>query len=107
MELHACVCVYFVVAVAFVCGPVYISVFLLFFQLNFHQITNSNELPLAIIAHFAADPTRWEGQSVQHCVFVRAKTGRGDYQNVEKQIQDAHCGLGEPLCAQIYSCLLQ
>lgn len=37
----------------------FICVFsLIFFSLYFHQITNSNELPLAIIAHFSADPTR-------------------------------------------------
>lgn len=36
----------------------FICVFSLIFQLYFHQITNSNELPLAIIAHFSCDPTR-------------------------------------------------
>jgi len=72
------------------------------FQLNFHQITNSNELPLAIIAHFIADPTRWEGQSVLHFAFVFVKMGRGNYQNVQKQTGDVHCGLSKPLYAHIY-----
>lgn len=35
--------------------------FLLYLCFTFTQITNSNELPLAIIAHFSADPTRWAG----------------------------------------------
>lgn len=53
----------------------HVCVFSLIFILHFHQITNSNVLPLAIIAHFRDDPTRWEGQSVLHCVFVCIKMG--------------------------------
>lgn len=41
------------------------------------------------------------GQSVLLCVFVRIKMGREDYQNVQKQTQDVHCGLSGPLRAQI------
>lgn len=62
----------------------FICVFSLIFPLYFHQITNSNELPLAIIAHFSADPTRWGGQSVLLCAFVCIKMGRENYQNVQK-----------------------
>ena len=84
----------------------FICVFSLISPLYFHQITNSNELPLAIIAHFSADPTRWGGQSVLLCAFVCIKMGREDYQNVQKQTQDVHCGLSGPLCAQISLCML-
>ncbi len=102
--LLLCVCVCTRVY-ACVCACV-ICVFSLISPLYFYQITNSNELPLAIIAHFSADPTRWGGQSVLLCAFVCIKMGREDYQNVQKQTQDVHCGLSGPLCAQISLCML-
>lgn len=45
------------VCVACVCARIH-ERFLIFFPLYFCQITNSNELPLAIIAHFSTDLTR-------------------------------------------------
>lgn len=72
------------------------------FPLYFHQITNSNESPLAIIAHFSADPTRWGGQSVLLWAFVCIKMGWVEYQNV--QTQDVYCGLSGPLHCVQYSC---
>lgn len=38
--------------------------------------------------------------------FVCISMGRGNYQNVQKQTQDVHCGLSGPLCAQISLCML-
>lgn len=84
----------------------FFCVFSLISPLYFHQITNSNELPLAIIAHFSADPTRWGGQSVLLCASVCIKMGREYYQNVQKQTQDVHCGLSGPLYAQIFLYML-
>lgn len=34
------------------------------------------------------------------CAFVCIKMGRVEYQNVQTQTQDVHCGLSGPLCAQ-------
>lgn len=44
--------------------------FSLIFPLYSDQITNSNVLPLAIIAHFSADPTRWGGGGGSECATV-------------------------------------
>lgn len=101
-----CACAYMHLCSRHVYAPAFICVFSLISPLYFHQITNSNELPLAIIAHFSTDPTRWGGQSVLLCAFVCIKMGREDYQNVQKQTQDVHCGLSGPLCAQISLCML-
>lgn len=101
VRVRICICV-----PGHVYVPAFICVFSLISPLYFHQITNSNELPLAIIAHFSADPTRWGGQSVLLCAFVCIKMGSEDYQNVQKQTQDVHCGLSGPFCAQISLCML-
>lgn len=53
-----CACVYMYQRAQHVYALTFICVFSLIFPLYFYQITNSNELPLAIIAHFSADPTR-------------------------------------------------
>ena len=48
-----------------ICTTVCAQVYLLAVCLGlfyFSQITNSNELPPAIIAHFNTDPARWGGQ---------------------------------------------
>lgn len=85
----------------------FVCVFSLISPLHFHQITNSNELPLAIIAHFSTDPTRCgEGRSMLLCAFVCIKMGREYYQNLQKQTQDVHCGLSGPLHAQIFLYML-
>lgn len=87
-----CVCVYVRCPCIYLC-----ACFSRTFPLYFHQITNSNESPLAIIAHFSADPTRWGGQTVLLCAFVCIKMGWVEYQNVQTQTQDVHCGLSGPL----------
>lgn len=63
----ASMCVHFCVQLVAVC-VFYLSVSFIF-ALYFHQITNSNELPPAIIVHFSTDPTKRGGQSVLLCGF--------------------------------------
>lgn len=57
--LLLCVCIV-CIFMRSMCTCMHLFVFSLIFPLYFHQITNSNDLPLAIIAHFSADLTRWE-----------------------------------------------
>lgn len=59
------------------CAHLFIWFFFLISPLYFHQITNSNELPLAIIAHFSADPTRWEGSERSTLCLCMHQNGEG------------------------------
>lgn len=74
--LPVCVCVCTRLCAQHVYAHAFICVFSLISPLYFHQITNSNELPLAIIAHFSADPTRWGGR-VWHFVPLYASKWGG------------------------------
>lgn len=81
---------------------IYLSVF---FPLYLHFTFTKS--PILMSCHWQLLPTLvltlqdGRGQSVLLCVFVCIKMGREDYQNVQKQTQDVHCGLSGPLRAQI------
>lgn len=106
VRLLLCVRVY-----AFVCPGMCMCLHLFVCFLLFLHFTFTKS-PILMSCHRQLLPTLaltlqdGGGQSVLLCAFVCIKMGREDYQNVQKQTQDVHCGLSGPLCAQIFLCML-